>query len=128
MQPVHTARPATIDHRPFHSSIRRSFFTVLFLNVQLADVDSTTVQDRIYTPKTIPLFGSNPRAQPNNGRAGTLSRRFGRTWTAHNGCDECLEDEADIANLQAWLGHANINTIRIHDHRQKGLRILLHTK
>ena len=39
---------------------------------------------------------------------------------AQNGCDECLEAEADIANLQAWLGHAKISTTRIYDRRQKG--------
>jgi site-specific recombinase XerD len=29
-----------------------------------------------------------------------------------------LEHEADIAKVQAWLGHANISTIKIYDRRQ----------
>ncbi len=30
-----------------------------------------------------------------------------------------LEREADIAKVQAWLGHANISTLRIYDRRQQ---------
>ena len=29
-----------------------------------------------------------------------------------------LEHEADIAKVQAWLGHANISTTRLHDRRK----------
>src|SRR6185436_1611022 len=29
-----------------------------------------------------------------------------------------LDHEADIAKVQEWLGHANIATTRIHDHRK----------
>jgi site-specific recombinase XerD len=29
-----------------------------------------------------------------------------------------LDHEADIAKVQEWLGHANISTTRIYDHRR----------
>lgn len=29
-----------------------------------------------------------------------------------------LDNQADIAKVQEWLGHANIATTRIHDHRK----------
>ena len=34
-----------------------------------------------------------------------------------------LDHEADIAKVQEWLGHANIATTRIYDHRRTGRRI-----
>ena len=37
-----------------------------------------------------------------------------RTTTATN----ALDNEADIATVQEWLGHANIVTTRIYDHRK----------
>jgi integrase len=34
------------------------------------------------------------------------------------GATNALEHEADIAKVQAWLGHANINTTEINDRRE----------
>ncbi|ELQ08681.1 Phage integrase [Pseudomonas syringae BRIP39023] len=41
-------------------------------------------------------------------------RTLGRTTAATN----ALEHEADIAKVQAWLGHANISTTKIYDRRE----------
>jgi integrase len=35
-----------------------------------------------------------------------------------------LDHQADIAKVQEWLGHANIATTRIYDHRPRGRRIV----
>jgi integrase/recombinase XerD len=31
-----------------------------------------------------------------------------------------LDHQADIAKVQEWLGHANISTTRLYDHRKTG--------
>ena len=39
-----------------------------------------------------------------------------------------LENHADIAKVQEWLGHANIATTRIYDHARPGRKIALHSR
>jgi integrase/recombinase XerD len=46
---------------------------------------------------------------------GRRAARLGRTATA---ATNALDHQADIAKVQEWLGHANISTTRIYDHRK----------
>ncbi|HEX2942891.1 MAG TPA: tyrosine-type recombinase/integrase [Rhodopila sp.] len=50
------------------------------------------------------------------------SRRLGFEIGAHSlratAATNALDHEADIAKVQEWLGHANIATTRIYDHRR----------
>ena len=36
----------------------------------------------------------------------------------HPAATNALDHQADIAKVQEWLGHANISTTRIYDHRK----------
>jgi site-specific recombinase XerC len=51
------------------------------------------------------------------------SAQLGFTRLAHIHCGRppppnALDHQADIARVQEWLGHANIATTRIYDHRK----------
>jgi integrase/recombinase XerD len=55
---------------------------------------------------------------------GTLFRplrknRTGRLERAITAPTNALDHQADIAKMQEWLGHANISTTRIYDHRAR---------
>ena len=51
-----------------------------------------------------------------------LSAQLGFDIGAHSlratAATNALDHEADIAKVQEWLGHANISTTRIYDHRR----------
>lgn len=44
--------------------------------------------------------------------------RLGPGTPVETPADNALEHEADIAKVQAWLGHANISTTKIYDRRE----------
>ena len=52
----------------------------------------------------------------------TYSTELGFTIGAHalraTAATNALDHQADIAKVQEWLGHANIATTRIYDHRK----------
>jgi integrase/recombinase XerD len=59
---------------------------------------------------------------PRNGSRRTRSSEFG--CNLHNeplratAATNALDHQADIAKVQEWLGHANIATTRIYNHRK----------
>src|SRR4051794_41835640 len=58
---------------------------------------------------------SCPRALPAGARLLGRARLRDRRATA---ATNALDHQADIAKVQEWLGHANIATRRIYDHRR----------
>lgn len=42
----------------------------------------------------------------------------GGTWTQATAATTALEHEADIIEVQAWLGHANVSTTQLYDRRE----------
>jgi integrase len=41
-----------------------------------------------------------------------------RAFTSRDGGTNALSQEADIANVEEWLGHANVSTTRLYDRRK----------
>ena len=52
------------------------------------------------------------------GYASTLGSAIGAHALRATAATNALENQADIAKVQEWLGHANIATTRIYDHRK----------
>jgi integrase/recombinase XerD len=46
------------------------------------------------------------------------SRRNPQPVVRATAATNALDHEADIAKVQEWLGHANISTTRVYDHRR----------
>lgn len=53
----------------------------------------------------------------------SLGFRIGVHALRATAATNALDHQADIAKVQEWLGHANIATTRIYDHRKTGRRI-----
>ena len=47
-----------------------------------------------------------------------VSGKGGKTPLRATAATNALDHQADIAKVQEWLGHANIATTRIYDHRR----------
>lgn len=52
------------------------------------------------------------------GYSGALSFGIGAHSLRATAATNALDHQADIAKVQKWLGHANIATTRIYDHRK----------
>lgn len=52
------------------------------------------------------------------GYSGQLGFETGAHALRATAATNALDHDADIAKVQEWLGHANISTTRIYDHRQ----------
>jgi integrase/recombinase XerD len=52
------------------------------------------------------------------GRVGVNIEGFGAHSLRATAATNALDHEADIAKVQEWLGHANIATTRLYDHRK----------
>jgi integrase len=63
------------------------------------------------------LLASN-LGQAGEGIFGRARVRDWRPRAARDGRHHTLDHQADIAKVQEWLGHANIATTRIYDHRK----------
>jgi len=50
--------------------------------------------------------------------SGTVGKEVGAHALRATAATNALDHEADIAKVQEWLGHANISTTRIYDHRK----------
>jgi len=57
------------------------------------------------------IVQANPTIQPQAAPTHIRVKANGRRYNA-------LDHKADIAKVQEWLGHANIATTRIYDHRR----------
>jgi integrase/recombinase XerD len=55
---------------------------------------------------------------PGARRAGTLGFEIGAHALRATAATNALDHQADIAKVPEWLGHANIATTRIYDHRR----------
>jgi site-specific recombinase XerD len=62
------------------------------------------------THRVTRLFRLGPLAQ--------LDFEIGAHALRATAATNALDNQADIAKLQEWLGHANIATTRIYDHRK----------
>jgi site-specific recombinase XerC len=62
-----------------------------------------------------PQYGVEVNGACADGNYGHLRQRRRRGTAATN----ALENKADIAKVQEWLGHADISTTRMYDKRQK---------
>ena len=51
-------------------------------------------------------------------KLGHFGREHGAARDAATAATNALDNGADIAKVQEWLGHANIATTRIYDHRK----------
>jgi site-specific recombinase XerD len=51
-------------------------------------------------------------------RVGITVDRFGPHVAPATPATNALDQGADIAKVQEWLGHANVSTTRIYDHRK----------
>lgn len=54
-------------------------------------------------------------------RVGITVERFGPHTARAAAATNALDQGADIAKIQEWLGHANVSTTRIYDHRKTPL-------
>ena len=52
------------------------------------------------------------------GYSGALGFQIGAHALRATAATNALDHQADIAKVQEWLGHANIATTRIYDHRK----------
>jgi site-specific recombinase XerC len=52
------------------------------------------------------------------GYSGALGFEIGAHALRTTAATNALDNQADIAKVQEWLGHANIATSRIYDHRK----------
>jgi integrase len=58
------------------------------------------------------------------GSSSPITGRFTRCETGHmhamraTAATNALENDADIAKVQEWLGHANVSTTRLYDRRK----------
>ena len=52
------------------------------------------------------------------GYSGALGFEIGAPALRATAATNALDRQADIAKVQEWLGHANIATTRIYDHRK----------
>ena len=51
-------------------------------------------------------------------KAGISVEWFGPHSARATAATNALDQGADIAKVQEWLGHANVSTTRVHDHRK----------
>ena len=51
-------------------------------------------------------------------QVGTAVDRFGLHAARASAATNALDAGADIAKVQEWLGHANVSTTRVYDHRK----------
>ena len=69
-----------------------------------------------------PAGGRDHRRTASIGWCGAIRRSSGFEIGAHalraTAATNALDHQADIAKVQEWLGHANIATTRIYDHRR----------
>jgi integrase/recombinase XerD len=56
--------------------------------------------------------------QPVRGYSAELGFEIGAHALRATAAANALDHQADIAKVQEWLGHANIATTRIYDHRK----------
>jgi integrase/recombinase XerD len=66
----------------------------------------------------LPRSGLVQRPLPGARRAGTLGFEIGAHALRATAATNALDHQADIAKVPEWLGHANIATTRIYDHRR----------
>ena len=73
--------------------------------------------------RTIPRAGSIPPSHPSvyrlvRGYSAQLGFEIGAHALRATAATNALDNQADIAKVQEWLGHAKIATTRIYDHRK----------
>jgi len=64
------------------------------------------------------IIGSGPGGYVTAIRAAQLGFKIRPHVLRATAATNALDHQADIAKVQEWLGHANISTTRIYDHRK----------
>ncbi len=76
-------------------------------NNRRGTTDTALTTDGVY--QLIKIYGK---------RVGISAQRFGPHSARATAATNALDAGADIAKVQEWLGHANISTTRVYDHRK----------
>lgn len=67
---------------------------------------------------TLTTDGAYQLVNAHGQRAGITVERFGPHAARATAATNALDQGADIAKVQEWLGHANVSTTCVYDHRK----------
>ena len=84
--------------------------TIVAITPQLVEASRSLIQQQ--------KISFDLLSDPGNAYSAQLGFEIGAHALRATAATNALDHEADIAKVQEWLGHANIATTRIYDHRR----------